>query len=125
VQTTGNRQTTFTTRKDLTMSQLSRSLKTAFACAAFIGAAGTAVAQGTPPNPNVANPAIGAGQQSPTGTPKGETGTPTGSGATTARPAAAPTAAPAPAAAPAPMAAPAPAPMTDTATPRRARADRG
>ena len=40
-----------------------------------------AFAQGNPPNPAAANPAIGAGQRSSQGTPMGTTGTPTGSGA--------------------------------------------
>lgn len=35
---------------------------------------GVAVAQGTPPNPLIANPALGAGQQSTHMTPMGETG---------------------------------------------------
>lgn len=45
--------------------------------ALLMGAAGVAMAQGNPPNPNVANPAIGAGQQTQQGTPMGTTGTPT------------------------------------------------
>lgn len=46
--------------------------------ALLMGAAGVAMAQGNPPNPNVANPATGAGQQTQQGTPMGTTGTPTG-----------------------------------------------
>lgn len=45
--------------------------------ALLMGAAGVVMAQGNPPNPNVANPATGAGQQSQQGTPMGTTGTPT------------------------------------------------
>ncbi|MDM0122026.1 proteophosphoglycan ppg4 [Variovorax arabinosiphilus] len=45
--------------------------------ALLMGAAGVAMAQGNPPNPNVSNPAIGAGQQTQQGTPMGTTGTPT------------------------------------------------
>ena len=41
--------------------------------------AGQALAQGTPPNAAVVNPAIGAGQQSSDGTSMGTTGVPTGS----------------------------------------------
>ncbi len=50
-----------------------------FAAVAIVG---TAMAQGTPPNPNVANPAVGAGQQSSQQTPMGTTGTQGGSAAT-------------------------------------------
>lgn len=50
--------------------------KTFLATAAF-ALAGAAFAQGTPPNPNVPNPAMGAGQQTQQGTPMGTTGTPT------------------------------------------------
>lgn len=49
--------------------------KTLLATAA-IAFAGIAAAQGTPPNPNVSNPALGAGQQSQQGTPMGTTGVP-------------------------------------------------
>ena len=82
--------------------------KTFLATAAF-ALAGAAFAQGTPPNPNVANPAMGAGQQTQQGTPMGTTGTPTAapaspapmnSGATTT-PSQAPTAPAAPAMRPA------------------------
>lgn len=67
--------------------------------ALLMGAAGVAMAQGNPPNPNVANPAIGAGQQTQQGTPMGTTGTPT------ATPGAAPmNSGTTPMAAPAPMA---------------------
>ncbi|MGJ7485784.1 proteophosphoglycan ppg4 [Variovorax sp. LT2P21] len=51
--------------------------------ALLMGAAGVAMAQGNPPNPNVANPAIGAGQQTQQGTPMGTTGTPTPAAGTT------------------------------------------
>jgi len=85
--------------------------------ALLMGAAGVAMAQGNPPNPNVANPATGAGQQTQQGTPMGTTGTPT------AVPAA-------PAASPAPMnsgtaTTPSQAPMAPAAPAMRpARADR-
>jgi hypothetical protein len=39
-----------------------------------VGAIGVAVAQGVPPNPHISNPAIGAGEQTATGTLIGETG---------------------------------------------------
>jgi hypothetical protein len=39
-----------------------------------MGAIGVAVAQGVPPNPHIANPAIGAGEQTVHLTPIGETG---------------------------------------------------
>src|SRR4051794_599812 len=39
-----------------------------------MGAIGVAVAQGVPPNPYVANPALGAGEQTVHMTPIGETG---------------------------------------------------
>lgn len=45
-------------------------------------AMGAVVAQSTPPNPNAANPAVGAGQQSSQTTPMGTTGTQAASGAT-------------------------------------------
>jgi hypothetical protein len=45
---------------------------------------GAAFAQGTPPNPNVTNPAVGAGQQSSQNTPMGTTGTQGAGGAATA-----------------------------------------
>ncbi|QRY34970.1 MULTISPECIES: proteophosphoglycan ppg4 [unclassified Variovorax] len=58
------------------------SAKTLLATAAFV-VAGGALAQGTQPNPNVANPATGAGQQSQQGTPMGTTGVlPANNGAT-------------------------------------------
>ena len=67
--------------------------------ALLMGAAGVGMAQGTPPNPNVANPAIGAGQQTQQGTPMGTTGTPTPQGgATMAAPMTTPAATPAPSA---------------------------
>ena len=48
-------------------------IKTLFATAALV-IAGGAFAQGAQPNPNIANPALGAGQQSQQGTPMGTTG---------------------------------------------------
>jgi hypothetical protein len=50
---------------------------------ATVAVIGTALAQSNPPNPAVANPATGAGQQSSQGTPMGMTGTP-GTGGTVA-----------------------------------------
>lgn len=110
---------------------------------------GVAVAQGVPPNPYVANPALGAGQQSSHMTSMGETGVPgltdTIRTATVVRtqevavvrvPEAAPVVMAAPAPAPAPMViaqvetAPAatmgaaPEPMRPAAPMRRARRDR-
>jgi hypothetical protein len=41
-----------------------------------VAAIGVAVAQGVPPNPLIANPALGAGQQSSQHTSMGETGVP-------------------------------------------------
>ena len=41
-----------------------------------VAAIGVAVAQGVPPNPYIANPALGAGQQSSHMTSMGETGVP-------------------------------------------------
>ena len=76
--------------------------------ALLMGAVGAAMAQGNPPNPNVANPATGAGQQTQQGTPMGTTGTPTATpgaapmnSGTTMAPAAAPMAPAAPAMRPA------------------------
>ena len=43
---------------------------------AAVGAIGVAIAQGVPPNPYIANPALGAGQQSTHMTSMGETGVP-------------------------------------------------
>ena len=51
------------------------SLKFSLAVATVVFA-GSALAQGTPPNPNVANPATGAGQQTQQGTSMGTTGVP-------------------------------------------------
>lgn len=62
-------------------------LKFSLAAAAVVFV-GSALAQGTPPNPNVANPAMGAGQQTQQGTPMGTTGVPAAnSGATGSMPA--------------------------------------
>lgn len=52
----------------------SQQLKALFAGMATVAAIGAAVAQGTPPNPNMNNPAVGAGQQSSQNTPMGTTG---------------------------------------------------
>lgn len=72
-----------------------------------VAAIGVAIAQGVPPNPYIANPALGAGQQSTHMTSMGETGVPgltdTVRTATIVRQEEV-------AVAPAPMAAPAPAP---------------
>ena len=51
-------------------------IKLSIATAALL-AVGAVVAQGTPPNPNVSNPALGAGQQTQLGTSMGTTGVPT------------------------------------------------
>jgi len=75
--------------------------------ALLMGAAGVAMAQGNPPNPNVANPATGAGQQTQQGTPMGTTGTPTATPAAPMNNATQPMAAPAPAAPMAPAMRPA------------------
>lgn len=56
----------------MTVSKIKLSLATA-----ALVAAGAVVAQGTPPDPNVANPALGAGQQTQQGTSMGTTGVPT------------------------------------------------
>ena len=80
--------------------------------AATLAFAGATFAQGTPPNPNVSNPALGAGQQSQQGTAMGTTGVPAAASAP-----AAPMAAPAAPAQAMPEAAP-------TTRMRPARADR-
>jgi hypothetical protein len=59
----------------------SNQLKGLLAGLATVAVIGTTFAQGTPPNPAVANPAVGAGQQSSQGTPMGTTGTQGGSAA--------------------------------------------
>lgn len=53
----------------------SKQLKALLAGFATVAVVGTAVAQGNPPNPNKADPAVGAGQQSSQQTPMGTTGT--------------------------------------------------
>ncbi|MBA2673020.1 proteophosphoglycan ppg4 [Ramlibacter sp.] len=58
-------------------------LKALVASLATVAIVGTAMAQGTPPNPAVKNPALGAGQQSTQNTPMGTTGTPGVTGGTT------------------------------------------
>ncbi|RZL92962.1 MAG: proteophosphoglycan ppg4 [Variovorax sp.] len=60
--------------------------------AATLAFAGASFAQGTPPNPNVSNPALGAGQQTQQGTPMGTTGVPAAGANTQAAPMAAPAA---------------------------------
>lgn len=60
----------------------STQMKGLLAGLAAVAIAGSAFAQGTPPNPAVKDPATGAGQQSTQTTPMGSTGTPTtGAGA--------------------------------------------
>lgn len=83
---------------------------------------GVAIAQGQPPNPLIANPAIGAGQQSTHVTPMGETGVLTQMGEVrTATITPQPEVAAAPAPAPEPVAAaPAPAPEPVAAAPEPA-----
>ncbi|WP_048441848.1 hypothetical protein [Caenimonas sp. SL110] len=56
-------------------------------CTAAVVIAGSAFAQGTPPNAAIKDPAVGAGQQSTQSTPMGTTGTPGGNttGNTTGR----------------------------------------
>ncbi|MBU1357227.1 MAG: proteophosphoglycan ppg4 [Gammaproteobacteria bacterium] len=54
--------------------------------AATMTLAGVAMAQGTPPNANTANPATGAGQQTQQGTPMGTTGVPAANQGTSAMP---------------------------------------
>lgn len=61
----------------------SKEFKGLLAGLATVAVIGTAVAQGTQPNPNTANPATGAGQQSSQGTPMGTTGTPGATGGAT------------------------------------------
>ena len=60
----------------------SNQIKTLVASLAAVAFVGTAMAQGTPPNPSVTNPAQGAGQQSSQTTPMGTTGTPGAGGST-------------------------------------------
>ena len=55
-------------------------LRRLLASLAAVAVVGTALAQGTPPNPTVKNAPIAAGQQSSQQTPMGETGTPAGGG---------------------------------------------
>jgi hypothetical protein len=57
------------------------SVKGMLAGLAALAIAGTALAQGNPPNPAVKDPAVGAGQQSSKTTPMGTTGTPAGGSA--------------------------------------------
>ena len=65
-------------------------LKGLLAGIATVAVVGTAMAQGTPPNSNVTNPAVGAGQQSSQGTAMGTTGVQSSSGSTMGTTAAAP-----------------------------------
>lgn len=90
-------------------SLLIASLRPVAAAAMLAGAAG-AMAQGTPPNASVPNPATGAGQQSQQGTPMGTTGVPAAAPGSAAPSAASP--------------APAPAPMPASQPERPLRADR-
>lgn len=57
---------------------VSNKLKGLLACMATLAFAGTALAQGNPPNPAVKSAPVGAGQQSSQQTPMGTTGTPAG-----------------------------------------------
>lgn len=57
-----------------------KGLLAGFAAVAFIG---TAMAQGSPPNPAIKSAPIGAGQQSSQSTPMGVTGTPAGGSSAT------------------------------------------
>ncbi|NPC56289.1 proteophosphoglycan ppg4 [Caenimonas soli] len=56
----------------------STQFKGVFAGLAALAIAGSAIAQGNPPNAAVKDPAVGAGQQSSQTTPMGSTGTPAG-----------------------------------------------
>lgn len=53
-----------------------RKLMGVVAGASVVAVIGVAVAQGVPPDADIANPALGAGQQSTLGTSMGETGVP-------------------------------------------------
>lgn len=55
----------------------------ALTAGAALSAAAFAFAQGTPPQPAAADPAVGAGQRSSQNTPMGTTGTPGGAGMAT------------------------------------------
>lgn len=61
---------------------MSKILK-ALTAGAALSAAAFAFAQGTPPQPAAADPAVGAGQRSSQNTPMGTTGTPGGAGMNT------------------------------------------
>jgi|GEM_PF-3069762 len=61
----------------------SKQLKALIAGLATVAAVGTAIAQGTPPTANKADPAVGAGQQSSQQTPMGTTGVQAQSGTAT------------------------------------------
>ena len=56
----------------------SKQIKGLLAGVAAMAVIGTAMAQGSPPNPAIKSAPIGAGQQSSQSTPMGVTGTPTG-----------------------------------------------
>ena len=56
----------------------SKRIKGLLAGVAAMAVIGTAMAQGSPPNPAIKSAPIGAGQQSSQSTPMGVTGTPTG-----------------------------------------------
>ena len=61
----------------------SKQFKGLLAGVAAVTLIGTAMAQGTPPNPAIKSAPVGAGQQSTQKTPMGETGTPTGASTAT------------------------------------------
>lgn len=95
-------------------------IKLPIATAALL-VASAAMAQGTPPNANVANPALGAGQQTQQGTSMGATGVPTPAPGTPAQPGMQPAPSASPGMAPTPMA---PAGTTAEQPMRPPRADR-
>ena len=61
----------------------SKQIKSLLAGVAAVAVIGTAMAQGSPPNPAVKSAPVGAGQQSSQGTPMGVTGTPAGGSSAT------------------------------------------
>ena len=61
----------------------SKQFKGLLAGVAAVTLIGTAMAQGTPPNPAIKSAPVGAGQQSTQKTPMGDTGTPTGASTAT------------------------------------------
>ena len=58
----------------------SKQFKGLLAGVAAVALIGTAIAQGSPPNPAIKSAPVGAGQQSSQQTPMGTTGTPAGGG---------------------------------------------